>query len=289
MGLRTKFNLALLVACLIGMGAATLLSYRVATSTALEEIRREVNLLRSYSLAVRHYTVSGVRPLLQDKGEILFLPHSVPSFAAQTVFDRFREKFPDYYYKEAALNPTNPDDLAEPWEEELILELRANPEMDSASRVIEEGGQRLYAMAFPMTITNPGCLSCHSTPDVAPASMIDLYGSENGFGWKLNETIGAQIVKVPMAVADRRAFETVIVMVVALAAAFLIVLLITNLLLSRIVIRPVMRMSAIAEKVSLGDFDTDEYVKPGKDEISSLSVSVNRMRRSLEKAMQLLD
>ena len=289
MGLRTKFNLALIVACLIGMGAASFLSYRVATNTALEEIRREVNLLRSYALAVRHYTVTGVRPLLQDKGEILFLPHTVPSFAAQTVFDRFREKFPDYYYKEAALNPTNPDDLAEPWEAEMIRELRANPEMDSASRVIREDGERLFAMAFPMTITNPGCLSCHSTPDVAPAAMIDLYGAENGFGWEVGETIGAQVVKVPMAVADKRASETVIVMVVALATAFLIVLLITNLLLSRIVIRPVMRMSAIAEKVSLGDFSTEEYVKPGKDEISSLSVSFNRMRRSLEKAMQLLD
>jgi len=289
MGLRAKFNMVLLVACLIGMGAASFLSYRVATATALEEIRREVDLIRSYALAVRHYTVSGVRPMLEDKGEILFLPHTVPSFAAQTVFARFQEKFPNYYYKEAALNPTNPDDLAAPWEEEMINELRANPDMASASRVIEEEGERLYAMAFPFKITNEGCLVCHSTPDVAPAAMIDLYGSENGFGWQLNEIIGAQVVKVPMEVADRRAFQTVIVLVAALAIAFLVVLLITNLLLSRIVIKPVVKMSEIAEKVSLGDFSVPEYVKPGKDEISSLSLSFNRMRRSLDRAMQLLD
>jgi len=227
--------------------------------------------------------------MLEDKGEILFLPHTVPSFAARPVFARFQEKFPNYYYKEAALNPTNPDDLAAPWEEEMINELRANPEMASASRVIEEEGERLYAMAFPFKITNEGCLVCHSTPDVAPAAMIDLYGSENGFGWQLNEIIGAQVVKVPMEVADRRAFQTVIVLVAALAIAFLVVLLITNLLLSRIVIKPVVKMSEIAEKVSLGDFSVPEYVKPGKDEISSLSLSFNRMRRSLDRAMQLLD
>ncbi|MFP4044021.1 MAG: DUF3365 domain-containing protein [Rhodosalinus sp.] len=289
MGLRTKFNLALLVACLIGMGAATFLSYRVATNSALEEIRREVDLLRSYSLAVRHYTVSGVSPLIEDEGEILFLPHTVPSFAAQTVFDRFREEFPDYYYKEAALNPTNPDDQAEPWEAELIHELRDNDDQESATRVIEQDGQRLYAMAFPITIQDESCLTCHSTPEVAPAAMLDLYGPENGFGWQLGETIGAQVLKVPMEVADKRAVETVVIMIVALAVAFLIVLLITNLLLSRIVIGPVVRMSGIAEKVSLGDFTTEEYVKPGRDEISSLSVSFNRMRRSLEKAMQMLE
>ena len=289
MGLRTKFNLALLVACLIGMGAASVMSYRVATNTALEEIRREVDLIRSYALAVRHYTVTGVRPLLKDQGEIFFLPHTVPSFAAQTVFARFQEKFPDYYYKEAVLNPTNPRDKAEPWEEEMINELRANPDQETASRVIEENGERVFAMAFPMQITNEGCLACHSTPDVAPASMIDIYGSENGFGWQMNEIVGAQVVRVPMSVADSRATHTVIVLIAAIAVAFAIVLLITNVLLSRIVIKPVMRMSEIAEKVSLGDFSVEEYVKPGKDEISSLSVSFNRMRRSLEKAMQLLD
>ena len=30
--------------------------------------------------------------------------------------------------------------------------------------------------------------------------MLDLYGIANGFGWKMNEIIGAQIVSVPMTV-----------------------------------------------------------------------------------------
>jgi protein-histidine pros-kinase len=47
-------------------------------------------------------------------------------------------------------------------------------------------------------------------------------------------------------------------------------------------------VSAIAERVSLGEEDVDSYVKPGHDEISSLSVSFNRMRESLKHAMQML-
>ncbi|MEO0388282.1 MAG: DUF3365 domain-containing protein [Pseudomonadota bacterium] len=289
MGLRAKFNAVLIGACLIGIAAASSLSYWVVQRSAINEVEQEIRLLRANALAVRHFTVTGVAPLLEDETDILFLPQSVPSYTAQTVFARFRESFPEYRYKEAALNPTNPDDLAEPWEAELINDLRADPSLDRVSTIIGEGADRYFTIAFPMQITSEGCLICHSTPDVAPAAMVDLYGPVNGFGWQLNEIIGAQIISAPMSLVDERARQTVIVLVLGLSGAFLLVLIVTNLLLSRIVLRPVSRMSDMAEKVSLGDFSLDEYVKPGRDEISSLSVSFNRMRRSLESAMKLLD
>ncbi|MEM9783628.1 MAG: DUF3365 domain-containing protein [Pseudomonadota bacterium] len=289
MGLRAKFNLVLVMACLIGMGAATMLTYRVAQTTALAEVEQEIALLRAKMLAVRHYTVTGIAPLMKEDQDILFLPHTVPSFAAQTVFARFQESNPDYYYKEAADNPTNPDDLAEPWEQVLIDDLRANPEVDRIATVRETDAGRFFTVAFPFKITNEGCLVCHSTPEVAPAAMVDLYGPEAGFGWQMNEIIGAQIISAPMTVADERALGQVQVLLAALGSAFLLVLLITNWLLSRIVIKPVVAMSEIAEKVSLGDFSLPEYVKPGSDEISSLSKSFNRMRRSLDSAMKILD
>ena len=47
-------------------------------------------------------------------------------------------------------------------------------------------------------------------------------------------------------------------------------------------------MSAIADAVSLGEEDVEAYVKPGNDEISSLSVSFNRMRESVKQAMAII-
>ena len=41
--------------------------------------------------------------------------------------------------------------------------------------------------------------------------MVKLYGPANGFGWKLNEVVGAQVVSVPMALPAQnaqRAFYT---------------------------------------------------------------------------------
>ncbi len=289
MRLRTKFNLVLVTACIIGLGAAAALSYRAAQNNALQEIENEIAMIRSNALAVRHYTSTGITPLLADDNAILFIPNSVPSFSAQTVFARFQQSFPDYTYKEAALNPTNPEDRANDWETGLINQLRADQSLDRITTIRETGAGRSYVVAFPFTITKQSCLACHSNPDLAPASMIDLYGTENGFGWKLGETIGAQIVSAPMALADKRAIDLVIVILAAIVVAFAVVIILVNIMLSRIVLKPVSVMSKISEQVSMGDFSAPEYVKKGSDEISSLSASFNRMRRSLNSAMKLLD
>lgn len=289
MGLRGKFNAVLVFACLLGIGAATALSYWVVQNAAVEEIEQEIRLLRANALAVRSYTVNSISPALEEDNEILFLPQSVTSYAAQSVFETFRKDFPDYYYKEAALNPTNPADLPNPLEKTMIDRFRAEPELDRIAMVVDDERGRFFTVAFPLTIRNRGCLRCHSTPEAAPPAMVDLYGPDNGFGWQLNETIGAQIISAPMSLADDRARETVIILAAALSAAFLLVLIVTNILLTRIVLRPVARMSEVAEKVSLGDFSVPEYTKPGSDEISSLSASFNRMRRSIESAMKLID
>jgi hypothetical protein len=48
-------------------------------------------------------------------------------------------------------------------------------------------------------------------------------------------------------------------------------------------------MSQAADKISTGDFNEPEFNEKGKDEVAVLGSSFNRMRRSLEKAMQMID
>lgn len=289
MGLRFKYNVVLILACSLGIAAATGMSYWIVQKSAVEEVKQATNLLRANATAVRSYTLNSIDPLLSDDNDILFLPETVTSYAARTVFSTFQEGFPQYSYKEAALNPTNPADLPNALETSLIEQFRADPSLDQLSAIVEDDGERFLTVAFPVTIKQEGCLRCHSTPEAAPPAMIDLYGSENGFGWQLGETVGAQIISAPMALVDQRVRETGLILIAALAAAFLLVLVVTNMMLSRIVLRPVARMSQVAEQVSLGDFSVPEYAKTGKDEITSLSVSFNRMRRSLESAMKMID
>jgi protein-histidine pros-kinase len=110
----------------------------------------------------------------------------------------------------------------------------------------------------------------------------------NGFGWKLNETIGAQILSVPMALPLKLAHDAYVTFLVILLLVFAVVFVVLNLLLHYLVVAPVKRVSAMAEAVSLGEENVESYIKPGKDEISSLSVAFNRMRESLKHAMEML-
>jgi protein-histidine pros-kinase len=238
---------------------------------------------------VRRYTAEEIQPLLADQSSVQFLPQTVPSFSAQTVFRNFRERYPQFFYKEAALNPTNPSDQAKGWEVEVIETLRKNPAMERDVRIRDTENGPFYTVTYPLVIRNADCLTCHSTPEKAPPSLIALYGSKNGFGWKLNETIGAQIISVPMANADSKIWRNFILFISITSAIFLCLLILLDFMLHRLVIRPVRSMAVTAEKVSMGDASVPEYQYPSTDEVGSLSRSFNRMRRSLDSAMKMLD
>ncbi|WP_299963799.1 DUF3365 domain-containing protein [uncultured Roseobacter sp.] len=289
MGLRFKYNLVLITASALGAAAAVGISYSLVKESALRDVEREAQLMRANATAVRSYTLEHIAPLLSDEGDILFQPEAVTSFAARRVFETMTAEFPQYSYKEAALNPLNPADLPTAEEAEMIAQFRADPELAQLSRRIDTDAGPLLMMGAPVTITNPGCLSCHGSVDAAPPAMVDLYGSANGYGWEMGETVGAQIVTVPLPLVIERAKETAAMVAIALAAAFTLVLIVTNILLTRVVIRPVSYLTSMAEKVSLGDFSVPEYTRDTRDEIGSLATSFNRMRRSLDRAMAMLD
>ncbi len=290
MSLRTKFNLAMLAAFLVGLSLAAALLYGIANADARREVMREASLLMSAASAVRVYTVSEITPLLAEQSKLRFLPHTVPSWAAQTNMRRTLEKeLPSYTYKEASLNPTNPADRATDWEADIIGEFTRNQGLQEFVSTRTSALGPTLSLSKPIRLKDPACLTCHSTPAAAPATMIDLYGTANGFGWKLNDVVGVQVVTVPRQVASDRANNTLKLYLAGLAGVFLVVIVLLNILLTTMIVQPVRRMSIIADEISTGNMDAPEIEPKGRDEIASLATSFNRMRRSLENAMKLLE
>jgi protein-histidine pros-kinase len=144
-------------------------------------------------------------------------------------------------------------------------------------------------LARPLKVGSQGCLRCHSTPEAAPPTMIALYGSQNGFGWKLNEVVAAQVVSIPLGVPLQRAFANLLLLIAMLGGTFLIILLIVDTLLWALVVKPVVDISEMASDVSRGKLDAPEYNRGTHDEIGSLATSFNRMRLSLQNAMKMLE
>ncbi len=289
MGLRLKFNLVLFAVFLAGFAVAGYVSRTLLDRHARAQVLGEARLVMEAALAVRGYTVDKVRPHLIDQMDRQFLPQTVPAFAATETLNELRKKYTNYAYKEATLNPTNLRDRPADWEADLIHSFRNDGGRKEITGQRETPTGPVLYIAHPIRIESPACLQCHSTPDAAPPSMIRIYGSANGFGWKLDEVVGAQVVSVPMSVPLANAAQAFRTFMISLAAVFAAVFVALNLLLSWLIIRPVSRMSAAADKISTGDFDQPEFAETGNDEVAVLARSFNRMRRSLEKAMQMID
>jgi HAMP domain-containing protein len=288
MGLRLKFNLVLLFVFILGLGVSGFVSYDLLHRTAREEVLRNAGVMMEAALSMRQYTVSQVRDKLVQK-EDEFLPQSVPAFAATEIMNQLRKKYPDYAYKEAALNPTNPRDRAVEWESDIVNDFRNDPGRTEISGTrMTPTGMSMF-LARPFQIKDPACLACHTTAEIAPASMVKLYGTNNGFGWKLNEIIGAQVVSVPMSLPIQNANRAFYTFMASLTGVFVVLFIILNFMLSYMIVRPITVMSDAADRMSTGDLEIPEFEESGRDEVSLLAKSFNRMRRSLEKAISLID
>jgi len=288
MGLRAKFNLVILAAFAVGFLTIAFALNRVFIDNARDQVLQNARIMMTAANAIRKYTTQQLLPLLPTELDGKFVPETVPAYAAQKNFKDVQAAFAGYTYREPALNPTNLSDHAQDWEADIIGLFRNEPARQELVAERDTPIGPMLNLARPISIRDEACLSCHSTPSAAPVALTRTYGTVNGFGWKLNDTVGAQIVSLPMAVPLKLAHDAYFTFLIILVATFALVFVILNLLLHYLVIVPVKRVSAMADAVSLGDEQVEAYLKPGKDEISSLSVSFNRMRESLKHAMEMI-
>ena len=113
MGLRLKFNLVLIIVFLAGFAAAGWVSRQLLQENARDEVIRDARLMMEAAISVRTYTVDQIRPHLIKQMDEVFLPQTVPAFAATEAIATLRKKYAEYSYKEATLNPTNPRNRAQ--------------------------------------------------------------------------------------------------------------------------------------------------------------------------------
>jgi HAMP domain-containing protein len=289
MKLIIKFNLVFIGVFLLGLLVAGRISHTLLQNNAQEEILQNARIMMEAALSTRSYTNVQIKPLLETQMKYAFLPQSVPAYAATEYFNDLRQKFPEYSYKEATLNPTNPRNRASDWEADVVNQFRNDDKMKELIGERDTPTGRSLYLARPIQIKAEACLQCHSTVEAAPKTLLDRYGNANGFGWKLNEVIGAQVVSVPTEVPLARANKTFKVFMISLTGVFAFIFIVLNLMLSFMVIRPVTKLSKLADEVSLGNMEAAEFNVSAKDEIGALASSFDRMRKSLVKALKMLE
>lgn len=291
MNLLFKVNVLMVIVFLVGLAVSYRVADRLLQEGARAEISESARIMMESAIAVRTYTSKEIGPLLRTQMKYQFMPQSVAAYSATEYFNNLRLTFPDYAYKEATLNPTNPRDRAVDWEVDVVNHFR---EHGDAKEVRGERdtpiGRTLY-LARPLRIKDPACLECHSSVEAAPQTVKDKYGTANGFGWQLNDVVGAQIVSVPYTLPLKRANDALKSFVALLGGVFLFLFVAVNVLVATLVVRPVRKLAAIADQVSQGTLETirdaPEFPTTGGDEIAALGRSFNRMRISIVEMIKM--
>lgn len=287
-----KLNLILILIFIVTILSSGFMLSNVLDRKARSEVQNKALLAMSTMDSVRNYTSSKIKPHLVERlaTESEFLSETVPAYSAREVFEGLRKNpnYQDFFYKEATLNPTNLRDRADGFETDLVGKFRQNNELKEISGYRNIGEESLYYVARPMAIKKASCLECHSTPEKAPPSLINTYGSDNGFGWKLNEIVAAQMVSVPATKVFAIANKLKLSIMGTISLFFLIAISFINLFLWIAIVKPVQKMSKLATKVSTGDLET-EFEHTNNDEIGILAKGLERMRVSLKMAMEMID
>jgi protein-histidine pros-kinase len=282
MNLLSKFSLLILAVLSIGLLAGGKIWHDVLQSDARQQVLGQAQLMIKSATAMRTYTEKQIQPVVGVRRDSEFHPQWVPFYAATQIFKYISADYPDYTYKEAALNPMNQRDRAVDWEADIINYFRDNPGKTELTGERNSATGRSMYYAHPI-VAEAGCLECHSSVAAAPPKMVSFYGTSNGFGWKLNEVVGAQIVSVPMSVPLGIADTSFRAWLSSVAGLALLTLVTLGIALTFWVSRPLSRVADAAAEIGQGNARAAQLSARGEDEIAHLEKAFNRMQRRLFK------
>ncbi len=285
--LKQKFTILLLVILIVGLSLSGSALSTLLRQNATNEIALRALTLIDTMTSIREYTLTQIYPELSLRLEEKFQPQVVSAYSAREVFEILRKKpeYRDFFYKEAATNPTNLRDKADSFEANILERFRKEKDLKQISGFRSLPSGDIFYISRPLSISQEACLQCHSTPEAAPKTMIERFGSVNGFGWHLNEIVAVQFVSLPASKVIEQANQFSLLIVGLVSAVFIVVILVVNIFLNRQVILPLKRITRVAEEVSTGHLEVD-FEQVSNDEIGSLVRAFKRMKLSLEMAMK---
>ncbi|GBQ67041.1 HAMP domain-containing protein [Ameyamaea chiangmaiensis NBRC 103196] len=273
-------------------GAATLIAFlamwglihhegRAARVSAAEASAR---LMVAQADVTDRYTREQVAPLLDRVAgaKVVFIPQSTGFFTIESEARLLGDALPGYGLRRVVLDSTGVTDGPDSWERDAIMRLRGEKKGEPYSE-IRAPGRLSYVM--PLTMSDGVCATCYTSKASAPIAIRDAFGTAHGFDRKAGEIVGATIATVPVPPAP--ASETTCVLLAALVIAALAAVFCA--VVEVALLRPLSRIAAVAEHVSLGVEGVEEFDTREPGELGALALSFNRLRRSMESAIALVE
>lgn len=276
----SQFTLLLSLIFISGIALGGLALSQVLEQRAKAEMSDRGQIVMQMVNAVSNYTTNNVAPLIAQVGDPQtdFIPETIPSLAAKKVFNTLKQnwKYKDFTYKAATLNPTNLADQADRFEAKLIEQFRSDRSIKTLSG-FRNSTQRLFYSAQPLVVTDSSCLKCHSSHGVAPKSHLKQYGTQNGYGWKLNQIIGTRIVYIPASEVFFNARKALFLFINIFIGIFALALISVNYLLKWRVIQPLKPIANLAQIITLDTVSTKQVRALERDGLGKIATRTDEL------------
>ena len=108
-----------------------------------------------------------------------------------------RQNHPTHAFKFASTNPLNEENRATTLEEDILHKMNEKG-LKEHKQLIEKDGEHYLYYALALEPISQSCLRCHGDPEDAPKSLVETYGTDSGFGYKIGDIVAMNSIYTPV-------------------------------------------------------------------------------------------
>ncbi len=285
--LTAKFMIGLGIILVCAISALSLFTYSYLKKMYIQEAYEKTDIVLGHIDATMEYARDELRPQVFHAlpGNIFIKQVMSSSFMNKGIMKRFEQKFPRYIYRRVAIDPMNPANKADAFEERFIRKFQDDPSAAKEWRgLVTRNGQEYFLHLKAIVMENQ-CLLCHGNPDVSPPSITLHYGRVHGRYRKVGKVIGVESIAAPVSDTFRQLRHVALFIFLFGIAVMGILFAALNYFHYRLAVVPLKRVSSFFKEVVDGHRGLDvHFDSPEYDEVSELAESFNRMMGYLTKS-----
>ncbi len=285
--LTTKFMLGIGLILFCATTIVSILFYLYVKDLYIKEMYQKTDLVLGHINATMEYVRDELRPQMfhmLPKDEFVREAMST-SFVNKGVMERFARRFPNYKYRRVAINPINPKNKADSFEQGYIERFSGRSNNGAEWRGLMNRNGKNYFIHVKAVKMEEQCVICHGDPKLAPKSLIRRYGRVNGHYQKVGDIIGLESVSIPVDETfyqiRRVAFSIFLFGLLGMAIVFMVL----NYFYYVVAVRPLKKTSSFFKAVASGQKGLDDKFEiKGHDEIAELAESFNQMVQHIKQS-----
>ncbi len=279
------FGLGIILLCVITV--FSFLTYDYLKKMFIREAYEKTDILMGYIDATMEYVRDELRPqIFHDlPGNVFINQVMSSSFINTGIMKRFKQRFPRYVYRRVAIDPMNPSNKADAFEEGYIRLFQNDRTSKKEWRGLITRNGEDYFIHLKAIVMEEQCLLCHGDPAVSPESLNRHYGKVHGRFRKVGEVVGLESIAAPVSATFRQLRQVAFFFFLLGIAGMAVLFAVLNYFHYRLAVVPLKRVSSFFKEVVNGHrgldihFDSRDY-----EEVYELAESFNRMMGYLKKS-----